>query len=200
MARKSRRASEQSSKKVVDWTTSTALMVIDVQKGFDDEEHWGPRNNPNCEANISLLLEAWRAQGWPVVFVRHDSTSPNSPLRPGTTGNQFKDVVTGDSDLLVAKSVHSAFFGEPDLHSWLREHGISSIAVCGIQTNMCCETTARMASDMGYEVLFVIDATHTFDIAAVEGKILRARELARVTALELDAEFCQVVYTTELVE
>lgn len=198
MARRSK--SQEKKPSVVDWATSTALVVIDVQKGFDDEDHWGPRNNPNCEVNVGLLIEAWRAQGWPVVFVRHDSTSVNSPLRPGSPGNEFKDVVSGKPDLLVSKSVHSAFFGEPDLHSWLREHGISSIAICGIQTNMCCETTARMASDMGYEVLFVIDATHTFDLSAVEGKILRARELARVTALELDAEFCQVVYTTELVD
>ena len=183
-----------------DWANSTALVVIDVQKGFDDEAHWGPRNNPNCEANIELLLEAWRKQGWPVVFVRHDSTSLNSPLRPGTTGNQFKDIISGTPDLLVTKSVHSAFFGDPDLHSWLGRHEISAIAICGIQTNMCCETTARMASDMGYEVLFVLDATHTFDLAGVSGKVLRARELARVTALELDAEFCQVVFTSELVD
>lgn len=183
-----------------DWANSTALLVIDVQQGFDDEAHWGPRNNPNCEPNVELLLEAWRKQGWPVVYVRHDSTSLNSPLRPGTKGNEFKDIIKGKPDLLVSKSVHSAFFGDPDLHSWLRQHEISAIAICGIQTNMCCETTARMASDMGYEVLFVIDATHTFDLAALDGKILRARELARVTALELHEEFCQVVFTSELVD
>ncbi len=183
-----------------DWANSTALVVIDVQKGFDDEAHWGPRNNPNCESNIGLLLAAWRKQGWPVVFVRHDSTSLNSPLRAGTKGNEFKDVIRGKPDLLVSKSVHSAFFGDPDLHSWLSQQGINAVAICGIQTNMCCETTARMASDMGYEVLFVIDATHTFDLSGLDGKILRARELARVTALELNEEFCQVVFTSELVD
>jgi nicotinamidase-related amidase len=185
---------------MADWEGAVALVVVDVQKGFDDVSYWGERNNPDCERNVARLIAAWRARRWPIVFVRHDSVVPDSPLRSGSPGNEFKDVIDGEPDLLVTKSVHSAFLGEPNLDDWLRQHRIAGVVVCGIQTNMCCETTARMASDMGYEVLFVIDATHTFDIAAVEGKILRARELARVTALELDAEFCQVVYTTELVE
>ena len=43
--------------------------------------------------------------------------------------------ITGEPDLLVSKEVHSAFYGEPDLHAWLQKHGISGVAVCGIQTN-----------------------------------------------------------------
>lgn len=60
----------------------TALLLVDVQQGFHHTEYWGQRNNPACEANIAALLEHWRAEGRPVVFVRHDSSDPASPLHP----------------------------------------------------------------------------------------------------------------------
>ena len=75
-----------------------ALIVVDVQQGFDDSVHWGPRNNPDCESNIAVLIEAWREHRQPVVFVRHDSTEPDSPLRPGTPGNAFQPYLTGTPD------------------------------------------------------------------------------------------------------
>jgi len=184
---------------VTDWNGSTALIVVDVQKGFDDASYWGPRNNPDCESNIEELIAAWRAQDWPIVFVRHDSKTPSSPLAASSKGNRFKEAIKGEPDLLVVKDVHTAFYGDPDLDAWLKEHGISGVAICGIQTNMCCESTARMASDLGYEVLFVADATHTFDIVTETKKVYRAREIARYTMLTIDAEFGKVVRTSDLV-
>lgn len=184
---------------MTDWKGSTALIVVDVQKGFDDASYWGPRNNPDCESNIEELIGAWRAQNWPIVFVRHDSSTPSSPLAAKSKGNQFKEAIKGDPDLLVVKDVHSAFYGSPDLDAWLKDHEISGVAICGIQTNMCCETTARMASDLGYEVLFVADATHTFDIVTETKKVYRAREVARYTMLTIDAGFGKVVRTSDLV-
>jgi nicotinamidase-related amidase len=94
------------------------------------------------------LIAAWRDAARPVVFVRHDSREQGSPLSPDSRGNAFKEVITGEPDLLVAKSVHSAFLGSPDLAAWLREQECDSIAVCGITTSHCCETTARAGSDM----------------------------------------------------
>lgn len=184
---------------MTDWNGSTALIVVDVQKGFDDASYWGPRNNPDCESNIEELIAAWRAQDWPIVFVRHDSKTPSSPLAASSKGNRFKEAIKGEPDLLVVKDVHTAFYGDPDLDAWLKEHGISGVAICGIQTNMCCESTARMASDLGYEVLFVADATHTFDIVTETKKVYRAREIARYTMLTIDAEFGKVVRTSDLV-
>ena len=88
--------------------------------------------------------------------------------------------------------------GEPDLHAWLQEHGITGVAICGIQTNVCCETTARMASDLGYDTLFVLDATHTFDLRVSDQEVIPADELMRITAAVLKDEFAQVVYTKDL--
>jgi nicotinamidase-related amidase len=176
-----------------------ALVVVDVQRAFDDAGHWGARNNPAFEGNVGALIEAWRARGQPLVFVRHDSVEEGSPLRPGQPGNELKDVVGGTPDLLVTKSVNSAFHGEPDLAAWLRENGIEDVVICGIQTNMCCETTARVAANLGFGMRFALDATHTFDLAAHDGGTLSADELARVTAANLDPEFGRVVSTAEAI-
>jgi len=178
---------------------STALVVVDVQKGFDDPA-WGHRNNPACEENIAALIQAWRDIGAPIVFVRHDSALPDSPLRPGQPGNDIRPEISGEPDLLVTKSVNSAFLGDPDLDAWLRENDITGVAITGVQTNYCCETTARMAGNLGYDTLFVLDATHTFDMPAYGGGIITADELARVTATNLDGEFARIVNTADLLE
>ncbi len=177
----------------------TALVVVDVQKAFDDAVYWGRRDNPACEENVAALIEAWRAHREPVVFVRHDSTREGSPLAPGQAGNEFKDVISGEPDVLVAKGVHSAFHGDPDLAGWLRENGVGGIVVCGIQTNMCCETTARIGANLGFEVSFAIDATHTFDLRDRDGRTISADELARVTAANLDPEFERVMSAAEAI-
>lgn len=175
----------------------SALLVIDVQRGFDAAA-WGRRDNPACEANVARLAEGWRTRGEPIVVVRHDSVEDGSPLRPGTPGNRFKDVVPASPDLLVTKHVNSAFYGRPDLHSWLREQGIGRLAICGITTDHCCETTARMAGNLGYAVDFVLDATHTFDRAGPDGRVVAAEDLARATAASLHGEFARVVTTGAL--
>jgi nicotinamidase-related amidase len=171
-----------------------ALIVVDVQRGFA-EPSWGRRNNPACEGNIAALIDHWRSRGWPLVFVRHDSVQPGSPLAPGSPGNAFQDVVAGEPDLLVTKSVNSSFHGEPSLQAWLDGEGIRAIFVCGITTNHCCETTARVGGNLGYEVSFVLDATHTFDRPDPRGELIAADDLARVTAANLHGEFATVVDT-----
>ena len=176
----------------------TALVVVDVQAAFDDADYWGARNNAGCEANVAALLGAWRSAGRPVVLVRHDSHEDDSPLRPDRPGNAFKPEVEGPADLLVTKQVNSAFHGDPDLAGWLRGRGLDRIAICGITTNHCCETTARVGGNLGFDVRFVADATYTFDRAGPDGVVIAADDLARATAASLHGEFATVVSTSEL--
>jgi nicotinamidase-related amidase len=175
-----------------------ALVVVDVQQGFDDPR-WGPRNNPACDRNIAALVEHWRSTGRPLVLVRHDSREAGSPLHPDAPGNALKPYLPPEPDLLVRKSVNSSFHGSPDLHGWLQEHGTAGIVVCGITTNHCCETTARVGGNLGHDVRFAIDATHTFDRTTPEGEVVTADELTRVTAANLHGEFASVVRTRDLV-
>ena len=176
-----------------------ALIVIDVQQGFSTYDESGERNNPECENNISKLIDAWRARGLPIVYVRHDSKSEASVLRPGHSGNDFKTVLTAEPDLLVTKSVNSAFYGSPNLDLWLKQNDINDLALCGIQTNMCCDVTARMAGNMGYDVWFVIDAMHTFAKTA-NGVKLSAQQLSDATAVNLQGDFAEVIDTADAIK
>jgi nicotinamidase-related amidase len=178
--------------------TKRALLVIDVQKGFSLLDVKGERNNLHCEENVERLIAAFREAQQPIVFVKHNSVMPTSVLRPGQEGNDFKDIITGEPDLLVTKTVNSAFYGEPDLHAWLKGNQIDAVAICGIQTNMCCETTARMAGNLGLDTWFVLDATHTFAKTA-NGVKISAEELSRTTAVNLSGEFATVLSSEEAI-
>lgn len=178
-------------------TSNTALLIVDVQDGFDDAGHWGERNNPDAEERIAALLHAWRSAGRPVIHVQHLSTSPGSPLRPGQPGVEIKAAVRPVAgEKLVRKSVNSAFIGT-DLEAHLRERGIGSLVVVGLTTDHCVSTTTRMAGNLGFATTVVADAT------ATHGKTFGGRyfepQLLHDTALaSLAGEFAQVVTADEL--
>lgn len=180
--------------------TTTALIVIDVQQGFDDPV-WGEPNNPAALDTIAQLVAAWQEAGQPIVLVRHDSVEAGSPLRPGDHGNAlvpFLDAV--EPALFVTKSVNSAFHGDVDLHAWLLEQHVDGIVLAGIQTNMCVETTARVGGNLGHRVSVVLDATRTFPLAGPDGAVLTADELTRATAANLHGGgFARIVSTADTV-
>ncbi|GAB3601272.1 cysteine hydrolase family protein [Microbacterium tumbae] len=182
-----------------------ALIVIDMQRGFDDLAFWGPTANPECEDNVRRLIAAWEASSEPIVVVRHDSRGAASPLHPSNPGNALVDAVAAvDPALFVVKQVNSAFYGTPDLKAWLDAESIQEVVICGIQTNMCVETTARMAGNLGFVVTVVLDATRTFDLdaeVAGVGRVTRsAAEIMATTALVLQqGGFARIVSTKELV-
>ncbi|CAF2575416.1 unnamed protein product [Rotaria sp. Silwood2] len=185
-----------------DISATTTLIVIDVQKGFRDEQYWGGhRCTPNLEQNITMLLTSFRKAHLPIIHVKHDSIIPTSPLHPSNAGNENEDYVkplaTNDEPLLH-KSVNSAFIGT-DLERRLREQGTSTLVIVGFTTNHCCETTARMASNLGFNVLFVRDATATFD-RHFEGKTIRANEVHFNTLATLNEEFATIITSKEVLE
>jgi PPOX class probable FMN-dependent enzyme len=177
----------------------SALVAIDVQVGFDDPV-WGTRNNPEAEARGLRLLAHWRAKGWPVVIVRHDSTEPRSPLRPNQPGNQLKpgfEPLPGE--LLVAKRVHSAFIGTT-LEPWLRENGLSAVTLFGITTDQCVSTTTRMANNLGFRATVVEDACACFAQTSPDGSLLGADLIHRAHITTLATDFARVVTTDEAVD
>ena len=175
----------------------SVLVVIDVQQGFRDSEFWGPGGNPEALSNIASLVQHFRARKLPIVLVKHNSANPDSPLSPSSSGNALEPFLDGQRDVLVQKSVNSAFYGTPDLHLWLTKRNFRNLVICGITTNFCCETTARMAANLGYRTTFISDATDAFDLQLPSGETLPAAKVIEYTNANLATEFAELMSTKE---
>jgi len=172
------------------------LIPIDLQQAFDHAPYGRERrNNPGLEANGQRLLAAWRERGAPLVHVRHDSIQPGSTLQPGQPGNHFRpgfEPLPGEA--IVPKSVNAAFIGT-DLDLRLRRLGVSTLVLFGLSTDMCVSTTARVAANLGYEVVVVGDACACFALPDGAGAEIPAEAIHRAHLATLRAEFARVLDT-----
>jgi nicotinamidase-related amidase len=176
------------------FASHAVLLVVDVQKGFD-EPSWGRRNNPEMEARIVELLAAWRATDRLTIHAKHCSTEPSSTLRPGQSGNDFKPrTMPRPGEPVVEKRVHSCFIGT-SLEGDLRRYGCDGLVIVGMTTNHCVSTTARMASDFGFPTWVVSDATSTFDRVGPDGITYPAEQIHAIALSDLHREFATVIDT-----
>ena len=90
-----------------------ALLLIDIQKGMDEEAYWGGnRNNKDAEKYCAQILHRWREMELPVFHVQHSSQNPQSKLHHTHPGFEIKEEVKPlDSEPVIVKNVNSAFIG-----------------------------------------------------------------------------------------
>ncbi len=176
---------------------NTALIVIDVQVGFDNPA-WGHRNNLEAEANIERLLNAWRSSNRPVFIVQHHSLEPGSPLAADAPGAALKEsVLPHAGEALITKNVNSAFIGT-DLEEQLQQQGFNPIVIAGLTTDHCISTSARMAGNLGFDTYVISDATATFDRADQCGEVYKAELIHTISLASLHDEFATVLTTDQL--
>jgi nicotinamidase-related amidase len=178
----------------------TALIVVDVQRAFDEWEAAGKRrNNPEALARIVELLAAFRAGKTPIFHIRHESMRPDSFFAPGSTGHPVKDEAREiEGEPVIVKRVNSAFIGT-DLEALLRAAGIATLVICGATTNHCVETTTRMAGNLGFDARLVRDATWTFDRVGPDGDAHSAEDIHAMTLANLNGEFARIVSAAEAI-
>lgn len=180
-------------------TPNPALIVIDVQNGIDDADHWGGnRNNPMAEENIAELIDHWRKSKRPIVFVKHDSVFSYSPFYPGQRGNEFKQFIDPtEGELIISKSATNAFVNT-SLADDLSKQGISELVIVGFVTNNSVEATARMAGDLGYKVYVGSDATACFDKVGANDVIYGAELVHLISLSNLKDEYAEIFTTKEI--
>jgi nicotinamidase-related amidase len=172
----------------------TALIVVDVQKAFDEWEAAGNRrNNPDAVARIAQLLADFRAKRAPVIHIRHASLDPASRFRPGQSGFDAREEARErPGEPVIVKHVNASFIGT-DLEARLRQSGIENVVIVGATTNHCVDTTTRMAANLGFRAKLVRDATWTFDRQGVDGERYTAAQIHAMTLATLADEFAEIV-------
>lgn len=171
-----------------------ALLVIDIQDSFKAKpDRWAVRSNPQFEQNVTTLLAAWRESGLPLVFVLHNDEDPF--FRPGDPEVRLMDFMGRKPDEpVITKNTRNAFTST-DLQSRLDKAGLRRVVVIGISTEQCCETTTRVAADLGYDVDFVTEATATFPIGTLSTDAIVER-----TEAVLRGRFARIATVNALVE
>jgi nicotinamidase-related amidase len=173
---------------------TTALLVIDVQESFRQREDWADISAPDIADRIAQLVEHARGRGDHVVWVLHTEPGTGTVFDPERGFVRLLPGLKPDPDEPVLhKTSHNAFT-TTNLAQLLTTRGVTEVVVTGIRTEQCCETTARVASDLGYAVRFVLDATATQPLHRFDGPGSHtAAEIQERTASALQGRFADVV-------
>lgn len=131
----------------------TALIVVDLMPRIVEQD-LGPHKGADVVARASRLVTAFRHAGGTVVLVRVER--PNVAEQPPGSGF-VPEMEPQLGDIAVVKRTIGAFYGT-GVADQLRERGVETVVMTGIATTMGVESTARAASDHGFEVIFVADA------------------------------------------
>ena len=182
-------------------TMKQALIVIDVQESFRRRPYFREQDLPGFLRNVQSLINRCQSRGVAVVQVFHQELTDDA-ANPFSAASGFVRAMPELSlraDVVVYKQVHSALFARTadgtTLEAWLRQRDIQELLITGIRTEQCCETTTRHASDLGFTVRYVTDATLTFPMRTRAGREVSTAEIQERTEMVLDGRFAQIVST-----
>jgi nicotinamidase-related amidase len=170
---------------------NTALLVIDVQQSFRHRPYWRDEDLPEFRARLLELIAGCRAKGVPVLHVLHAEPGSGGPFDPASGYVQPMEWLPPGPDAVFQKRVYSALV-QSGLREWLEARRITRLIVSGARTEQCCETTARHAYDLGFEVVYVTEATLTFPMAHPNGRVFSPAEIRERTELVLAGNFARI--------
>src|SRR6266581_3247239 len=178
--------------------SQSALLVIDAQDSFKTGSRWERRSNPAFEKNVIALVEAYRAARLPVVFFLH--TDSDEAFTKDSPSFKLMDFLKPRKDELVMVKNTRNCFTSTTLQPYLIEKGVRRVSITGIQMEQCCETTARIAADLGYAVDFVTEATMTFPIPNWDkpGEELGVEAIRERTEYALRRRFARIITVNKL--
>jgi len=178
---------------------NNALILIDVQKAFDDGK-WGKRNNPNAEENMREVLEKCRYNEWKIIHIQHISEDPNSVFYYKGKGFPIKNIVAPlEQEKIITKRVNSAFIGT-NLDEYLKACHIDTVAITGLTTPHCVSTTTRMSGNLGYKTYLLSDATAAFGMEDHNGDYIDAETIHKLSLATVHDEFSTVLGTEQFID
>jgi nicotinamidase-related amidase len=181
---------------------NTCLIVIDAQESFRQRPYFTEREFPAYIAAQNALIDGCAANHIPIVRVFHvegPKTESNPFALESGHIKPLAELTAFEPAATFNKSRHSALVGT-GLDVWLTENGIGRLIVSGIRTEQCCETTTRHASDLGFKVDYVTDATLTFDMQLADGSLFAAADIKARTAAVLKDRFARICSVDEVLQ
>ena len=176
--------------------TRTALINIDTQQSFEHRDFWQTTDLQPFQAAMLALINGCRQRDTPIVDIFH--AAPGGPFAPENGYVRPMSFLDHHPDATFIKHVHNAFT-DTGLDRWLRGRDINHLIICGMRTEQCCETTARVASDLGYQVTFVTEATLTFPMIH-KGITLDVETLRHRTETVLAGRFAAIKTVSQTLE
>lgn len=171
---------------------TTALVLIDLQNDYFPGGTMELAGADDAVAQAGALLHAFRARAWPIVHVRHIAKRPGATFfLPGTKGAEIHQTVApAAGETVVTKHFPSAF-RETDLLDKLRAAGATRLAIAGMMTHMCVDTSVRAAADLGFQCLLAEDGCATRALQ-FGGREVGAPEVQLAYLAALDGAFAKV--------
>ena len=173
------------------------LIILDVQDVID-QPVWTGKNNPDYVSVIRRLLKHWRAQGWPVIFIKHDEATPTSSYHTQGQWNGIKkDVAPIAGETIIIKEQNCAFTGT-DFDRALKDLKVDQFVLTGVVIHNSMDATIRTGKALGYQILLPMDATTAVPVTGHSGKLWSAETVFDLTLGILGSEYAQVT-TSEAV-
>jgi nicotinamidase-related amidase len=169
--------------------SDAVLLVIDAQESFRRRPYWSDVDAPFFCERLQSLVDGAKARAIPIVQIFHVEESGPFSLASGYVATLAPLKIA--PDVVFHKRRHSALVGS-GLDVWLTQRGVRRLIVSGIRTEQCCETTTRHASDLGYDVDYVSEATLTFAMTDVKGKTWSPADIKARTELVLAGRFARI--------
>ncbi|MDM8159952.1 cysteine hydrolase family protein [Labilibaculum sp. K2S] len=173
-----------------------ALIIIDIQNDYFENGTMTLVHSDKACRKAKLLLDKFRAEALPVIFIQHIATRPDALFfLPNTKGAEIHQTISPlKSEKIVVKHYPNSF-RETDLMQYLEETQTTDLVICGMMTHMCVDATTRAAKDFGFNISVIGDACATKDLE-YNGKIVEANEVQNSFLSALNY-FYSTVQTTE---
>lgn len=170
-----------------------ALLLIDIQNDYFPGGRMELAGMENAAKKASDILEAFRAAGKPVFFIRHLSTRPGAAFFiPGTLGSDIHASIQFlPEETVIEKNFPNSFF-KTELLSRLREADVTDLVICGAMSHMCIDTTVRAAKELGFASILIADACATRNLKFGD-QALPACNVHAVFMAALDGMFATVM-------
>lgn len=177
-----------------------ALLLVDIQNDYFPGGAMEVVGAAAAAAHASTVLSAFRARALPVVHIQHIAARPGATFfLPETAGADIHASVSPRPNEPVFQKHFPNSFRQTPLLEHLRSKGIARLAIVGMMTHMCIDTTTRAAADLGFSCVLCHDACATRSLS-FNGVEVAAEHVQAAYLAALNGLFAKVVSSRELLD